>query len=190
MLLSVSRWQNASRNGSRLAAFSKRPLLCSRWQCHGVARASISFAPVPDTITEAINRAACGVIWHSTGQKPRDECHRTDAPRGTPLVIHERTPAMHTRERVRESETRATSPPPRDQRHGDGPERVFNPPSPRTSFVRVSRLAACPKSWKWNEGLGVNDVGVSVRINDRAFTSCLKSPFIRMARLRDELPHF
>lgn len=91
-----------------LLAFSKQPLLCSRWQCHGVARASISFAPVPDTITEAINRAACGVIWHSTGQKPRDECHRTDAPRGTPLVIHERTPAMRTREKVRESETRAT----------------------------------------------------------------------------------
>lgn len=44
----------------------------------GAARASISFAPMPDTITEAINRAACGVIWHSTGQKPRDECHRTD----------------------------------------------------------------------------------------------------------------
>jgi len=64
---------------------------------------------MPDTITEAINRAACGVIWHSTGQKPRDECHtRTDAPRGTPLVIHERTLAMRTRERVRESETRAT----------------------------------------------------------------------------------
>lgn len=89
-------------------AFSKQPPLCSRWQCHGAARASISFALVPDTITEAINRTACGVIWHSTGQKPRDECHRTDVPRGMPLVIHERTLAMRTRERVRESGTRAT----------------------------------------------------------------------------------
>lgn len=155
--------ENATKNGGRdPAVFSKRESpLCSRRQCHGAAHRFL-FASIQ--LPGTINRAACGVIWHSTGQKPRDECHRTDVPPAgkAPLVIHERAHGC-VKHRSESQETPRARAPRHRQRESGGVFRksVFIlplPPLVQVPRIRISRLAACPESWKRDgRKVGVND---------------------------------
>lgn len=147
-----------SKNRSRgVAAFGKRfPIVLATWQRRGAARDHRFLLPrcpiqLPELLIGLRRAASFG-----TRQVKNRETSATPnrCPAGTPLVIHERTPAIRRHAGQRFGRVLPLG-------VGAATRRVLPegclPPSKDEFRIRVFRLAACPESWKRNEGLGVND---------------------------------